>query len=234
MVRGMDTALHDVKSEKVSAKSPPKWKVPPKCSPINGQPVPSGRRKGIPNKVTQTIRDAVELAAKQCHPQGLAGWLVERAQGGVQDRQIFAGLVAKALPLQVKASVDGGIAINLGWLAGRGVGAITSQSQPAITQVIDVTPETDNANRIDNQVPVSAEVVDEHTIRLNALQRVDDEVRLPTHQPDATDATACDLSNSRAIGNGHPPPSGPPTPHQPDGGGVCELEPPPSSRQFQK
>jgi len=58
-------------------------------SPINGALVPKGRAKGTPNKVTQTLREAVELAARDCHPQGLAGWLVERAQGGVQDRQIF-------------------------------------------------------------------------------------------------------------------------------------------------
>jgi len=80
----------------------------------NGSALPVGRPKGTANKVTRTIREAVEMAAAGCHPAGLAGWLIERAQGGVQDRQIFAGMVAKALPLQVHAQVNGGIRLELG------------------------------------------------------------------------------------------------------------------------
>ena len=99
-----------------------------------GTRLPVGRPKGLPNKVHRTIKEAVELACQPgaCHPKGLAGWLVERARSRhAVDRQIFAGLVGKALPLQVNQHVSGGIAIQLGWLQGRGIGA--TQASEAIT-----------------------------------------------------------------------------------------------------
>jgi len=107
-------------------------------SPLNGQPVPSGRAKGTPNKVTQTLREAVERAARDCHPQGLAGWLVERAQGGVQDRQIFAGLVGKVIPIQVNQQVNGGISINLNWLGGRAIGTVSAQPKVIDAQTVEL------------------------------------------------------------------------------------------------
>ena len=113
-------------------------------SPLSGAVLPPGRAKGVPNKVTRTIREAVELACQPgaCHPKGLAGWLIERAKSrSAADRQIFAGLVAKALPLQVNQHVSGGIAIQLGWLQGRGIGA---------TQATDVV--TLDAREVDGQV----------------------------------------------------------------------------------
>ena len=96
--------------------------------------LPVGRQRGAVNKVSRTIKEAVELACQPgaCHPKGLAGWLVERARSRhAVDRQIFAGLVGKALPLQVNQHVSGGIAIQLGWLQGRGIGA--TQATEAIT-----------------------------------------------------------------------------------------------------
>ena len=107
-------------------------------SPINGQPIPVGRAKGTPNKVTQTLREAVERAARDCHPQGLAGWLVERAQGGVQDRQIFAGLVGKVIPIQVNQQVNGGISINLNWLGGRAIGTVSAQPKVIDAQTVEL------------------------------------------------------------------------------------------------
>ena len=98
--------------------------------------LPVGRPKGTQNKVTRTIREAVELASQpgQCHPKGLAGWLVERAKSrSAADRQIFAGLVAKALPLQVHPQHSGGIAIQLGWLQSRGIGATQADPAGAVT-----------------------------------------------------------------------------------------------------
>ena len=117
-------------------------------SPLSGAPVPGGRPKGTPNRVTRTIREAVELAAKDCHPKGLAGWLVERAQGSLGDRQIFAAMVNKAMPLQVQANVDGGIRLELGWLAGRQIGNSASQSAPTQPQVLDLQRENDGTYRI--------------------------------------------------------------------------------------
>lgn len=104
---------------------------------------PAGRPKGVGNKVTQTIKEAIETACAPgaCHPQGLAGWLIERAQSdNVQDRAIFAGLVSKALPAQLQASVQhGGVVVQLGWLQHRGVGrsTLTAQSDIVDAQVLD-------------------------------------------------------------------------------------------------
>jgi hypothetical protein len=115
-------------------------------SPLSGAVLKPGRVKGTPNKVTRTIREAVELACQPgaCHPKGLAGWLIERAKSrSAADRQIFAGLVGKALPLQVHAQHSGGIAIQLGWLQSRGIGA--TQADPAGSVTLE-------AREIDGQV----------------------------------------------------------------------------------
>lgn len=107
-------------------------------SPISGAPVPMGRAKGTPNRLTVTLKEAVERAARDCHPQGLAGWLVERAQGGVQDRQIFAGLVGKVIPIQVNQQVNGGISINLNWLGGRAIGTVSAQPKVIDAQTVEL------------------------------------------------------------------------------------------------
>jgi len=104
-------------------------------SPLNGAKMPLGRRKGSVNKVTATIREAVELAARQVTDgqgrKGLAYWLLERANGGVADRQIFAAMMAKALPLTINGNGTGGVTINLGWLSGRDIGGtLTVQPTP--------------------------------------------------------------------------------------------------------
>lgn len=131
------------------AKPAPKNRWTPETAPKS-----PGRPKGIANKVTANIREAIETACAPgaCHPQGLAGWLIDRAQGGVQDRQIFAGLVSKALPAQLQASVQHqGVVVQLGWLQGRSVGrngTPTPQSQVIDSQVIDVTEETNEHLRV--------------------------------------------------------------------------------------
>lgn len=114
----------------------------------NGHALPVGRPKGTPNRVTRTIREAVEMAAKDCHPKGLAGWLVERAQGSLGDRQIFAAMVNKAMPLQVQANVDGGIRLELGWLAGRQIGTPAAQVQQQVPQALDLQRDPDGTYRI--------------------------------------------------------------------------------------
>lgn len=113
----------------------------------DGTPGP-GRPKGVQNSVTRTIREAVEKAARDCHAEGLAGWLIERAQGGIQDRQIFAQMVNKAMPLQVQANVDGGIKLELSWLGGRSIGTTTAQLPEQRTQVLDLEQDLDGGYRI--------------------------------------------------------------------------------------
>ena len=88
--------------------------------------------------MVRTLREAVELAARDCHPQGLAGWLVERAQGGVQDRQIFANMVGKVIPIQVNQAVSGGVSISLNWLGQRNIGTIAAQPKVIDSQTIDL------------------------------------------------------------------------------------------------
>jgi hypothetical protein len=121
-------------TQKVTAKTGPR-----PVSPLNGVPTPTGRRKGIPNKVTQSIREAIEQATREVTDskgrKGLTAWLLERANGGIQDRQIFAGMVAKALPLTLQGNV-GGVTINLGWLHGRDVSPGTVTAQPASKSLI--------------------------------------------------------------------------------------------------
>lgn len=117
-------------------------------SPLSGAPVPGGRPKGVQNKVTRTIREAVEKAARDCHPEGLAGWLVERAQGSLGDRQIFAQMVNKAMPLQVQAQVGGGVQIQLSWLGQRQIGTTVAQEPEQRTQVLDLQAESDGTYRI--------------------------------------------------------------------------------------
>lgn len=113
---------------------------------------PAGRPKGAVNKVTRTIREAVEKAARDCHADGLAGWLIERAQGGIQDRQIFAQMVNKAMPLQVQANVDGGIKLELSWLGGRSIGTTAAQIPEQRTQVLDLQQDSSGQYRIKDPV----------------------------------------------------------------------------------
>ena len=112
-----------------------------------------GRPKGVPNKLTVGLKEAVELAVQpgQCHPQGFAGWLVERAHGGIEDRKIFAGVVSRVIPLQVEKKTDTTMRIELGWLNGRDVGRNLSQSGGRVTQVIDVITESPAGPMIKDQ-----------------------------------------------------------------------------------
>lgn len=122
---------------------------------------PAGKPKGTVSKVTRTIKDAIEQACQPgaCHPEGLAGWLIERAQGNVQDRQIFAGLVAKVLPAQLQASVQHqGVVVQLGWLQGRSVGrngTVTAQSDIIDAQVLDAPKENGEDLRVTHTLDAS-------------------------------------------------------------------------------
>jgi hypothetical protein len=120
-------------------------------SPLSGAPLPLGRQKGTPNKLTVALKDAVERAARDCHPQGLAGWLVDRANGSIGDRQIFAAVVSKVIPLQIQQHVQGGISINLNWLGGRQIGTVTAQTVEQSPQVVDLIEQSADKYRIVDQ-----------------------------------------------------------------------------------
>lgn len=97
-----------------------------------------GKPKGAQNKVTRTIRQAVmeSIEPGNCHPDGLAGWLIERARGGIEDRKIYAAVVSRVIPIEITGEGGGPVKIDLGWLTGRKVGG---------GEVIDITPATQNA-----------------------------------------------------------------------------------------
>jgi hypothetical protein len=93
-----------------------------------------GKPKGAQNKVTRTIRQAVmeSIEPGNCHPEGLAGWLIERARGGIEDRKIYAAVVSRVIPIEITGEGGGPVKIDLGWLTGRKIGG----------DVIDITPTT--------------------------------------------------------------------------------------------
>lgn len=72
-----------------------------------------GRPKGIPNKTTRALKEAILLAGEQAGGKaGLVGYLERLAHN---EPASFATLLGKVLPLQVQGSGEGG-AIVVTWL----------------------------------------------------------------------------------------------------------------------
>lgn len=113
-------------------------------SPLTGQPTPPGRPPGVRNKLTN-IRDAVLEAFDTV---GGAEYLVRLANGTQSDRAAFTGLVAKVLPTQIQANVEGGIKLELSWLGGRSIGTTQAQIPEARTQVLDLEQDSTGGYRI--------------------------------------------------------------------------------------
>ena len=63
----------------------------------------SGRKKGIPNKFTGDLREAIMNAFTKV---GGEDYLVKVAR---QNPQVFCALLARILPLQLQAAKDGGL-----------------------------------------------------------------------------------------------------------------------------
>jgi hypothetical protein len=80
----------------------------------NNLPGPGpGRPKGLPNKTTATLKEAILKAAQSVGEDGngkdgLTGYLVRVAK---QDVKAFSGLLGKVLPLQVTGEGDGALQI---------------------------------------------------------------------------------------------------------------------------
>lgn len=60
-----------------------------------GQPKLGGRRKGTPNKLTATVKEAIEIAF---HEVGGVSYLVEMAR---EEPKAFLTLLAKVIPQQL-------------------------------------------------------------------------------------------------------------------------------------
>ena len=121
-------------------------------SPLNGAPVPSGRPKGVKNRLTN-LRDAVLEAFDTV---GGPAYLVQLAQGTQSDRAAFVGLVSKVLPTQVQAQVEGGVQIQLSWLGQRSIGTTVAQEPEQITQVVDLQRDPAGKYRIIDPAPAPA------------------------------------------------------------------------------
>lgn len=116
-----------------------------------------GRPKGVPNKATKTIRDAVMQAFDEV---GGPAYLVRLAQGTQSDRAAFTSLLNKVLPTQINANVEGGIQVQLSWLGGRNIGTTTAQNVEHVTQVIDLEQESNGRYRIKDPVESPAGAAD--------------------------------------------------------------------------
>lgn len=74
-----------------------------------------GRPKGVPNKTTRAIKEAVLLAAEEVGSdgkgaEGLTGYLKSLA---VNEPKAFAGLLGRVIPLQVTGAEDGPVQIQV-------------------------------------------------------------------------------------------------------------------------
>lgn len=117
-------------------------------SPLTGAPTPAGRPKGVRNKLTN-LRDAVLEAFDEV---GGTAYLARLANGTQSDRAAFVGLVAKVLPTQINANVEGGIQVQLSWLGGRNIGTTVAQPAEQVTQVVDLERDSAGKYRIKDQV----------------------------------------------------------------------------------
>ena len=171
---------------------------------------PKGRPSGKPNALTVSLRQAVEIAARDCHPHGLAGWLVERAKGSVQDRQIFANMVGRVIPIQVNQDIQGGLVLQLGWLGQRGIGTVVAQQETKQTQVIDAIDVLPKSNWIDHQTTKTDQTIE-------ALQgsAIPDQLHSHSRQEIGPPGAA----QGHALGIAAPPDHDPPPPVKPGQGG---------------
>ena len=75
-----------------------------------GKPGP-GRPKGVPNKTTQLLKDAIlSAAAAAGGDDGMVGYLTTQARDNPQS---FLPLLGKVLPMQLVGDVDAPIEINV-------------------------------------------------------------------------------------------------------------------------
>lgn len=144
----MDAADTEHASSAETEKKPGKSLVGAAAAAAGGAPGP-GRPKGVRNKLTN-LRDAVLEAFDTV---GGPAYLVQLAQGTQSDRAAFVGLVSKVLPTQVNAQVEGGVQIQLSWLAARQIGTTAAQPAEQVTQVVDLQRDSAGKYRIIDPSP---------------------------------------------------------------------------------
>lgn len=83
-----------------------------KQRPKKVMPVSPGRPKGVPNKSTQLLKDAILKAAEEAGgKEGLVGYLAAQAKDNPGP---FLALLGKVLPMQVTG--EGGGPLVVSWL----------------------------------------------------------------------------------------------------------------------
>ena len=100
-------------------------------SPLSGAPVPNGRPKGVPNKLTRTFKAAAEAAFDK---GGGVDWLVKMMNGTASDRAAVLGLFGRLIPHQLVGQVDHKVKVELSWLGGRSIGKVIDMQSPAHEQ----------------------------------------------------------------------------------------------------
>lgn len=69
-----------------------------------------GRPKGVPNKTTQLAKNVISMAAEQLGgTERLVAWARENQ---VNERAFWTTIYPKVLPLQIKADIEGNIAVR--------------------------------------------------------------------------------------------------------------------------
>lgn len=91
-----------------------------------------GRPRGIQNRLTRTMKEAIEQAFDKA---GGVDYLVKLAHGTSSDRQAFAALIGRLLPMQVNSNIDQRIRVELPWLAARGIGKVQAVEAEALQHV---------------------------------------------------------------------------------------------------
>ncbi len=69
-----------------------------------------GRKAGVPNKATATLKDMILQALDQAHPKGGVEYLKEQAN---KNPGPFLALVGKVLPMQVTGDGGGPLTIKI-------------------------------------------------------------------------------------------------------------------------
>jgi hypothetical protein len=76
-----------------------------------GTPGP-GRKKGVPNRTTTLLKDAIIKAAEAASPEGMVGYLTRQA---IENPGPFMALLGKVLPMQVTGEDGSPIAHEVKW-----------------------------------------------------------------------------------------------------------------------
>ena len=63
-----------------------------------GRKTGGGSRKGIPNKITASLKEAIQQAAETAHPEGTVGYLRQQAQ---TNPTAFLSLLGRTLPKEM-------------------------------------------------------------------------------------------------------------------------------------